>query len=123
MFLKSCCAIIKMYVRFREEDIPPLLIERHVLVLSLLEFLQLCRIITLDPTGFIEVDGFPPALRPVLVQQPVLDHLELELTDRPNHLPAIELVGEELGDPLVHQLLYPPCGAALPSWDRRSRCT
>ena len=51
------------------------------------------------------MDRLPAALGIVLVLQTVLDDLELQLTDGADNLAAVELVDEQLGDTLVHQLV------------------
>ena len=91
--------------RIGEEDITALLILRHILVLALLEVLKLCVIIALDPTGLIEMNGLPTALRVVLVLQTILDNLELQLTHRTDDLTVVELVDKELRHTFVHQLI------------------
>ena len=88
-----------------QEHIPTLLILGHILVLALLEVLQFLRIVTLNPTSLIEMYGLPTALGVVLVLQTVLNHLELQLTNGADDLTVIELVDEQLGHTLVHQLV------------------
>ena len=39
------------------------------------------------------------------MQQPILDHLKLQLTHRTDDLPSVELIDKELCHTLVHQLL------------------
>ena len=77
-----------------KEDIAPLPVACHILVLALLESVQLMFVITLYPTCLIEREGFPAALGAILVFQSVLDDLELQLTYGSDDLPAIELVDE-----------------------------
>ena len=88
-----------------QEHIPTLLILGHILVLTLLEVLQFLRIVTFNPTSLIEMNGLPTALGVVLVLQTVLNHLELQLTNGADDLTVIELVDEQLGHTLVHQLV------------------
>ena len=47
----------------------------------------------------------PTALRIVLVLQTILDHLELQLADSTDNLTVVELVDEQLGHTLVHELV------------------
>ena len=95
--------------RVGEEDIPILHILGHILVLTLLEGIQRLRIVALDPASLVEVDRLPATLRVVLMQQAVLDDLELELSDRTDDLATVELVGEDLGNTLAHQLFDTLC--------------
>ena len=88
-----------------QEHVPTLLVLRHILILTLLEILQFCRIVALYPAGLIQVNGFPTALGIVLVLQTILDNLKLQLTYSSNNLTAIKLINEQLGYTLVHQLV------------------
>ena len=91
--------------RVGQENIAALLVLGHVLILALLEVLQLLLVVALYPARLIQVDRLPAALGIVLVLQTVLDDLELQLTDGADNLAAVELVDEQLGDTLVHQLV------------------
>ena len=51
------------------------------------------------------MDGLPTALGVVLVLQTILDNLKLQLTNGTDNLATIELVDEQLGNTLVHQLV------------------
>ena len=75
-----------------EEDIAALLVLGHVLVFTLLEVLELLRVVALYPAGLIEVDGLPTALGIILVLQTILDNLKLKLTNSADNLAIIELV-------------------------------
>ena len=88
-----------------EEHIAALLVLGHILILAFLEVLQFSVIVALYPTGLIQMYGFPTALRVVLVLQTVLDHLKLQLPHGTDNLTVIELVDEQLGHTLVHQLV------------------
>ena len=48
---------------------------------------------------------FPTALGVVFILQTVLNHLELQLTDGADNLAVVELIDEQLGHTLVHQLI------------------
>ena len=91
--------------RVSEEDIPALLVLRHVLVFTFLEVLEFRFIVALNPTSLIEVYRFPATFRIILILQAVLDHLKLQLTHRTYDLPVIELVDEELRHTLIHELV------------------
>ena len=88
-----------------QEHVAPLLILRHILILALLEVLQLLLVVALYPAGLIQMHGLPAALGVVLVLQSVLDHLKLQLADGADDLAVVELVDEQLGHALVHQLV------------------
>ena len=87
-----------------EEDIATFAVLGHVLVFASLEILQLLLIVRLYPARFVKMDGLPTALRVVFVLQTVLDDLELQLAHRPDDFATVELVDEQLGYTLVHQL-------------------
>ena len=91
--------------RVGQEDVAPLAVLGHVLVLALLEGFELGRVVALDPAGLVEAHGFPAALGVVLVLQAVLDDFELELAHGADNLAPVELVDEELGHTFVHQLV------------------
>ena len=104
--------VLKVFLRYRQhiarvskEHIATLLILRHILVLALLEVLQLGLIVALYPTGLIKMHGLPAALGVVLVLQTILDDLKLQLAYGADDLAVVELVDEQLGDTLVHQLV------------------
>ena len=88
-----------------EEDIATFLVLGHILVFTLLEVFELSSIVALYPASLIEVDGFPTALGIVLVLQAILDDLELQLAHSTDNLATIELIDEQLGHTLVHQLV------------------
>ena len=48
---------------------------------------------------------FPTALGVVFILQAVLNHLELQLADGADNLAVVELIDEQLGHTLVHQLI------------------
>ena len=85
-------------------DVSAFLVGRHVLRFPFLEVFQRGRIVALDPTRFIKVDRLPAALGTILMQQAVLDHLKLQLPDRPFMGSAfsiyLNISGEKLGKPL-----------------------
>ena len=93
--------------RVGQEDIASLAVERHVLVLALLEVLQFGLIAGhhLYPACLVEGNGFPAALGIVLILKTILDNLELKLTYSADNLSSIKLVYEQLCHAFVHQLL------------------
>ena len=88
-----------------QEDIPALYVLGHILVFPLLEVLQLGGVISFYPASFVQVDWLPTALGAILILQPVLDDLELQLAHGAHDTAPVELVDEKLGDALIHQLL------------------
>ena len=88
-----------------EEDIASVLVLRHILILSLLETVKFLGIITLHPTGFVEMYRFPTALGVVFVLQTILDDLKLQLSHSADDAAVVELVDKHLCHTLVHQLL------------------
>ena len=88
-----------------EEHVASLLILGHILVFAFLEVLQFLLVVALYPACLIEVDRFPTALGVILVFQTILDNLELQLTNGTDDLAVVELVDEQLGYTLVHQLV------------------
>ena len=76
----------------------------HEVLLALFEGCERLFVIALNPACLVKTYWLPSALGPVLMQKPVLDHLELELADGADDFTAIELVGEYLRHSLVHQL-------------------
>ena len=89
-------------VRISQEYISALAVFRHKL--SLLERLELCRVVAFNPTCLVEAGWFPTALCIVLVFKTILNNLELQLTYSTNQLTTVELVYEELCNALVHKL-------------------
>ena len=51
------------------------------------------------------MDGFPTALGVILILQTILDDLKLQLAYGADNLAVVELVDEQLGHTLVHQLV------------------
>ena len=88
-----------------KEDVVSFLVLGHILILTFLEVLQFLGIVTLYPASLVEVDGFPAALGIILILQAVLDDLKLQLADGTDNLAVVELVDEQLGNALVHQLV------------------
>ena len=86
-------------------DIAALFVERHILSFTAFEVFKSGSIVAFYPASLIEADRFPLTLRTVFVEQAVLDHFELQLSDRTDNLTSVELVGKELGDAFIHQLL------------------
>lgn len=93
--------------RIGQKYIATISIFGHKLVFTFLEIFKSFDIVALDPAGFIEADGFPTALSPILMQQPVLNDLKLQLTYRTDNLATVELIDKHLGHTLVHQLIEP----------------
>ena len=91
--------------RIGQEHIPALNILGHILVLAFLEAVEFLFVICLYPACLVQVYGFPSALRIVLVLQTILDNLKLQLAYRTHDATAVELIDEQLGHALVHQLL------------------
>ena len=75
-------------------------VERHILSFTAFEVFEGGGIIAFYPTSLIEADRFPLALCAVFMKQTVLDHFELQLSDRTDNLTSVELVREKLGSPL-----------------------
>ena len=88
-----------------EEHVPSVTVDGHELMLALFERFELLTVVALYPTGLCQRDGFPTALRPVLVKQTVLYDFKLQLADRADNLASVELVDEQLSHALVHKLL------------------
>ena len=91
--------------RIGEEDVAPLTVFSHVLVLALFEVFELGGIVAFDPAGLVEGDGFPTTLGIVFVLQSVLDDFKLELAYGANDFTPVKLVNKELGYAFVHELL------------------
>ena len=89
----------------RQEDIPPLTVFRHILILTLLECFQFFKIIALYPASLIKAQRLPTALRTIFILQAILDNLKLQLPYRTDNLPAVELVDKQLCHTFVHQLI------------------
>ena len=88
-----------------EEDVAAFLVLGHILIFALLEVFEFSSIVTLYPASLIEVDWLPTALGIILVFQAILDDFKLQLAHRTNNLATIELIDEQLGHTLVHQLV------------------
>ena len=104
--------VLKVLLRHRqhiagvgEEHIAPFLVLSHILVLALLEGFQFLLVVARNPAGLIQVNGFPTALGVVLVLQSLLYDLELQRAHGTYNLASVELVDEQLGYALVHQLV------------------
>ena len=104
-FLVVCLCHLQHVLRFGEEDIAPPFVLGHVLCLVEAEVFQFLRVEGLDPASLVKIDVFPATGRAVLVQQTVLDDLELERADGSDNLAVVELVREQLGHTLVHELV------------------
>ena len=91
--------------RIGEEDVAPLTVFRHVLVLALLEVFEFGGIVAFNPAGLVERDGFPTTLGIVFVLQSVLDDFKLELAYGANDFTPVKLVNKELRYAFVHELL------------------
>ena len=88
-----------------EEDVAPLFVCGHELVFALLESCQCLLVVALYPARFVEADRLPAALRAVFMQQTILYHLELKLTDSADDLAPVELIGEHLRHTFIHKLI------------------
>ena len=95
--------------RIGQIDIASVFIDSHVGVFAPLEVSQLGGIVALDPACLVDRNRLPAAGCTVFMGQTVLDHLELQGTDRADDFAAVERRGEELGDTLVHQLVDTLC--------------
>ena len=91
--------------RVGHEDVAPVAVDTHELVLAFLEGLEGLGVVAFDPAGLVEADGLPAALGAILVEQSVLNDLELQLPHGADDLAAVELADEELGHALVHELV------------------
>lgn len=87
-----------------QEDVSSVAVFCHILVFALLERLQFCLVIALNPACFIEADWFPAAFGVVFILQAVLDDFKLQLTNGADQLTTIKLVDKELGHTFIHQL-------------------
>ena len=88
-----------------EEDVAAFLVLSHVLILAFLEVLELLFVVARNPAGLVEMDGLPTALGIVLILKTILNDLELQLANGADDLAPVELVDEQLGDALVHELV------------------
>lgn len=95
-------------------DIVALFVERHILSFTAFEVFKSGSIIAFYPASLIEADRFPLTLCAVFVEQAVLDHFELQLSDRTDNLTSVELVGKKLGDASSINARC-PCSTAWPS--------
>lgn len=87
-----------------EVDEVPVLVPGDAVPPVLAELLDHLRIFGGEPAGLVDVHAVEAALGVVLMFQPVLDHVELELAHGA-HDPSISLLlGEELGHTLVGEL-------------------
>ena len=77
---------------FCKKHIPTLFVLGKVLIFTLFEIGQLFCIITLNPAGFVQADGFPTTLSTIFVQQALLYYFKLKLSDSANNFATIELV-------------------------------
>ena len=89
-----------------KENVAPLTVKSHELVLAVLESLQSVIIVTFNPASFVKVNGIPPATCAILMKQAVLNDFKLELPDGAYDFAIIELVYKKLCDTLVHELFY-----------------
>ncbi len=89
----------------RRENVTSPFVLGHVLCLLETEIFQFLRVESLDPASLVKIDIFPATGGAVLVQQTVLDNLELERTYGSDNLAIVELVREQLGHTLVHELV------------------
>ena len=89
----------------RQKHIAAFTVFCHVLVLPLLECFQFFWVIALNPASFVQTGWFPTALRIVFILQTILDYLELQLPHRADKFAPVELINEQLGHALVHQLV------------------
>ena len=83
---------LKHITRVGKENVASLGIERHELMLAVLEGFEGFFVITLYPASLIKAYWFPAALGVILVQQAVLDNLKLQLPHSTNNLAVVELV-------------------------------
>lgn len=88
-----------------EEDITPLAVDGHKLVLALLECLKSLRAVALYPTCLVEGYRLPSYCCSIFMEQTVLYYLKLELSDGAYDFTAVKLVDKKLRHALVHQLL------------------
>ena len=104
-FLVVCLCHLQHVLRFGEENVTSPFVLGHVLCLVETEIFQFLRVESLDPASLVKIDIFPATGCAVLVQQTVLDDLELERADGSDNLAVVELVREQLGHALVHELV------------------
>lgn len=89
-----------------EEYVASFAVDSHELEFTFFEGGECFGIVTFNPTGLIERQGFPTALRAILMKQTVLYDLKLKLADSSYNLTAVELVDKQLRHAFVHELLY-----------------
>lgn len=92
-------------VGIRQENVAAFFVGGHELMLPFLEGSESFFIVTLDPACFIKTDRLPTALRSIFMEQPVLYHLKLELTNSPDDFSPVKAVCEHLCHAFVHQLV------------------
>ena len=104
--------VLEVLLRHREdvagvgkEDISVIFVFRHILILTLLEILQFCRIVAFYPTRLIQMHGLPATLGVVFVLKTILYHLKLQLSHCTDDATAVELIDKQLGHTFVHELL------------------
>jgi hypothetical protein len=88
-----------------KEDITPLQVRCHILIFTLLEVVIFLFVVALNPACLVEMYWFPTAFGVVFIFQAVLDDLKLQLSDRSDDSPIVELIDEQLGYTFIHQLL------------------
>lgn len=60
---------------------------------------------TCHPAGLVKVSELVRILPGGVFIETILDHIQLQVANYPDNLPAIHLTGEELGYTFVHQLV------------------
>src|SRR5579859_497829 len=68
------------------------------------KILQFFGVVARDPAGLVKRLGIELNGSAILMQEPVLDHFELQLPDTADDLLVATILGEQLGDPLIGQL-------------------
>ena len=97
---------LKHIVAIGKEYVATLFVGGHELVLTFLECCECMLVVTFNPACFVEAYRLPTALCAILVEEAILDNFKLELTDRADNFAIVELVGKELCDTFVHELVY-----------------
>lgn len=103
---KVCLSHLKNIVTVGEEDVTSFAVDGHELMLALFKCSESICIVTFYPACLVERYGFPPHSSSIFMKQSVLDYLELKLAYRTDNLTAVELVGKQLCNTFVHELLY-----------------
>ena len=88
-----------------QKDLASVFVECHVVEFPFPEVVHLGGVVGFYPTGLVDLDGLVPADRTVFVFETVLDHFELQGSDRTDDLTSVQPAGKELGNPFVHQLV------------------